>query len=207
TLLYDSQAKKIRYLLFDGQMDDDTDESINSKSGKAKLQERIKAIQDKGCRLEFDSIPSDIFRGNLQMIDSSMPEIVAWMLSNSYLERKKNFKEAIERINEVNPMRFDMQNGHKFYEYKIKSLMTAVALGMLPATPWSGYFEATGGYLVVKENGEVVCFHIYNRNVLEDYLINNTKFDTPDSKRHNMGKIYREGDRYYFDLALQIRFK
>ncbi len=207
TLLNASQATKIRYQLVDGKMNDDTAKSINSKLGKTKLQERMKAIHDKGCRLQFSSIPNDIFRGNLQMIDSSMPEIIAWMLGNSYFEGKKNFKEALERINEVNPMHFDMQNGHKFYEYKIKSLMTAVALGMLPATPWSGYLEATGGYLIVKENGEVVCFHIYNRNVLEDYLINNTKFDTPDSKRYNMGKIYREGDRYYFDLVLQIRFK
>ncbi|MCD8302077.1 MAG: HpaII family restriction endonuclease, partial [Prevotellaceae bacterium] len=52
TLLNASQATKIRYLLVDGQMDDDTAESINSKSGKAKLQERLKALQDKGCRLE-----------------------------------------------------------------------------------------------------------------------------------------------------------
>lgn len=89
---------------------------------------------------------------------------------------------------------------------KIKSLMVATALGMLPSKAWSGRYEATGGYLVVKSDGDVICFHLYDRNLLEDYLFNNTKFETPSKSRYQMGEVYRSGDRYYFNLVLQIRF-
>ena len=89
--------------------------------------------------------------------------------------------------------------------------MICSALGMLPATPWGGKYEATGGYLVVKEDGDIVCFHIYDRNLLEDYLFYNTRFETPSSstkKQHNFGKIYKgEDGNLYFNLNLQIRFK
>lgn len=40
---------------------------------------------------------------------------------------------------------------------------------MMPASVWSGIYDATGGYLIVKENGDVLCYHIYNRNAFENY--------------------------------------
>lgn len=84
--------------------------------------------------------------------------------------------------------------------------MVCIALGMLPATRWNGKYEATGGYIVVKSDGDVICFHIYDRNLLEDYLFCNTKFETPKSSRYEMGQIYKRGDKYFFNLILQIRF-
>lgn len=40
-------------------------------------------------------------------------------------------------------------------------------LGMMPSKVWTGELDATGGYLVVKDNGEILCYHIYNRNEFE----------------------------------------
>lgn len=104
-------------------------------------------------------------------------------------------------------MKYKLADGHDYYGYKTKSLLVSSALGMLPSKPWSGRYEANGGYLIVKNDGDVICFHLYDRNLLEDYLLYNTKFETPKSGRHNMGYVYREGDKYYFNLVLQIRFK
>ena len=64
----------------------------------------------------------------------------------------------------------------------------------------------TGGYLIVKENGDVLCYHIYNRNEFENYLFNNTKLDTASSSRHDFGTIYEQNEELYFKLNLQIRF-
>jgi hypothetical protein len=77
----------------------------------------------------------------------------------------------------------------------------------MPASVWSGIYDATGGYLIVKENGDVLCYHIYNRNSFENYLYKNTKFETASSTRHDFGKIYESDSRLYFKLNLQIRFK
>ena len=83
---------------------------------------------------------------------------------------------------------------------------TDVALGMMPSKVWTGKYDATGGYLVIKDNGDVLCYHIYNRNEFENYLLNNTKLDTASSTRHDFGKIYESNGKLYFKLNLQIRF-
>jgi type II restriction enzyme len=107
----------------------------------------------------------------------------------------------------MNPLHFDNQHSHAFYEYKIKRFLTDVALGMMPSKVWTGQYDATGGYLIVKENGDVLCYHIYNRNQFEDYLFENTKLETASSTRHEFGSIYRaEEGALNFKLNLQIRF-
>tara|TARA_R110000868_G_C10909038_1_gene764824 strand:+ start:626 stop:865 length:240 start_codon:yes stop_codon:yes gene_type:complete len=77
---------------------------------------------------------------------------------------------------------------------------------MMPSKVWTGQYDSTGRYLIVKENGDVLCYHIYNKNEFEDYLFNNTKLDTASSSRHDFGMIYKENGKLYFKLNLQIRF-
>jgi type II restriction enzyme len=77
---------------------------------------------------------------------------------------------------------------------------------MMPSKVWSGEYDATGGYLVVKNDGEILCYHIYNKNEFENYLINNTKLETASSTRHGFGTVYEENDSLFFNLNLQIRF-
>jgi hypothetical protein len=59
----------------------------------------------------------------------------------------------------------------------------------------------------VKENGDVLCYHIYNRNQFEDYLFANTKLETASSTRHDFAKMYEVDGKFYFKMNLQIRFK
>jgi type II restriction enzyme len=77
---------------------------------------------------------------------------------------------------------------------------------MMPSKVWGGIYDATGGYLVVKENGEILCYHIYNRNQFEDYLFENTKLETASSTRHDFGILYEENGTINIKLNLQIRF-
>lgn len=78
---------------------------------------------------------------------------------------------------------------------------------MTPAKEWKGRYDANGGYLVVRNDGEIVCYHFYNRNDVEDYLYNNTRFERGSRTRHHYGKLYRENDgKVYIKLNLQIRF-
>lgn len=78
-------------------------------------------------------------------------------------------------------------------------------LGMMPSKVWDGQMNATGGYQVVKEDGDMLCYTIYNRNDFENYLFENTRLDTSISTRHGYGKIYEEDGQFYFNLKLQIR--
>ncbi len=207
SLLNASRATSFIYELEGSNIDDNAMNEINSIEGGRKIQNRVKAISDKKVKLKFTSMPNSTFENNLRMIDSNLPEIIAWMLTDCYINRDMDIKKAVERIREANPMQFNLTEGHDLYGYKIKSLMVCTALGMVPATRWDGKYDATGGYIVVKSDGDIVCFHIYDRNLLEDYLFCNTKFDTPDPERHDMGKVYKVDGRYYFNLVLQIRFR
>ena len=129
-------------------------------------------------------------------------EIVFDFYSSEY----SHLTDLVKKSSVKNPLKFDVENEHKFYEYKIKRFLTDVALGMMPSKVWTGKYDATGGYLVIKDNGDVLCYHIFNRNEFENYLLNNTKLDTASSTRHDFGKINESNGQLYFKLNLQIRF-
>jgi HpaII restriction endonuclease len=105
-----------------------------------------------------------------------------------------------------NPVNYDLSHSHSYYKIKIKRLLSEISLGMMPSKVWDGIYEATGGYIIVKEDGEVLCYHIYNKNEFEEYLYKHTKFDTASSNRHGFGVIYKENNNFFFKLNLQIRF-
>ncbi|GAA3629938.1 HpaII family restriction endonuclease [Flavivirga jejuensis] len=187
-------------------------ERINSmmvKRGKkesADLKGRLKSICLNNRELKFYKTERQIFSNNLVLIDSRLPEILSEIVYEFYSSKKSSVVYLVENINFKNPLNFDVSNEHKFYEYKIKRFLTDIALGMMPSKVWAGQYDATGGYLIVKENGDVLCYHIYNRNEFENYLFNNTKLDTASSNRHGFGSIYEENGEFYFKLNLQIRF-
>lgn len=207
TLLNASSATTFVYKVSGSSMNDSLAAQINAITGNRKIQDRVNSIYKNDCTLEFHSIESPTFQNNLCLIDSCLPKIISWMMADSYKNRDMNIRRATDRITQANPRRYDLTQGHDFYGYKVKSLMVASALGMLPAKTWNGHFDATGGYIIVKADGDLICFHIYDRNLLEDYLFLNTKFETPASRYPHLGEIYKDaGGQYLFNLNLQIRF-
>ena len=181
--------------------------SINEISSRCKIKDRIEAIRSYGGHLKYITTENDIFKNNLILIDSLLPNILAEMLKSYFTSNMSTIQHLANNVKAVNPLKYDNQFLHTFYEYKIKKFLTDVALGMTPSKVWSGIYDTTGGYLVVKINGEILCYHIYNRNQFEDYLFVNTRLETASSTRHDFGKIYKENDKFYFKLNLQIRFK
>lgn len=180
--------------------------TINEINSKSKIKDRLAAIKKLGGKFEFTTLEQDVFKNNLVLIDSLLPSILAETLKTFFTTNLNTTKDLTENINNINPLNYDNKFAHTFYEYKIKRFLTDVALGMTPSKVWTGVYDATGGFLVVKENGDVLCYHIYNRNQFEEYLYNNTKLDTGSSTRHEFGKIYQEESAFYFKLNLQIRF-
>ncbi len=180
---------------------------INEIETRSKIKDRISAINQKGGRLTFLTLEQTIFKNNLVLIDSLLPDILSEIIRIFFSSNKSTLEELTADINDVNPLNYDTSNEHTFYNYKIKRFLTDVALGMTPSKVWTGIYDATGGYLIVKENGDVLCYHVYNRNQFEDYLFANTKLDTASSTRHGFGKIYEENGQFLFKLNLQIRFK
>ena len=193
-------------------LSDDEMNEVNSlfiKRGKKLLRDvkgRTKLILQKGANLSFIKVEKPVFSNNLMLIDSLLPEILSEIVVSYYSGKSSLLSELVNNIERINPLRFDITNNHEFYRYKIKRFLTDTALGMLPSKVWNGKYDATGGYLVVKEDGNILCYHLYNRNEFENYLINNTKLETPSSSRHGFGELHKENNKMVFKLNLQIRF-
>ncbi|PKH50221.1 HpaII family restriction endonuclease [Tenacibaculum sp. Bg11-29] len=179
---------------------------INSIDSRSKIIDRINFVLNSNGQFNFVKTERQIFSNNLILIDSKLPEILSQIIYEFYSSSKSSVTDLTHRTADKNPLFFDVSNEHKFYEYKVKRFLTDVALGMMPSKVWTGQYDATGGYLVVKEDGDILCYHIYNKNEFENYLFNNTKLDTASSSRHDFGSIYEENGELYFKLNLQIRF-
>ena len=180
---------------------------VNEIDTRSKIKDRIEKITELGGKLEFQKTESSVFGNNLVLIDSALPKIIAESLHLFFTSTFSTIVELTNQISAKNPLDYNLETNHPFYSYKIKRFLTDIALGMMPSKVWTGELDATGGYLVVKENGEILCYHIYNRNEFEDYLFTNTKLETASSTRHEFGKIYEENGQLCFKLNLQIRFK
>ena len=156
--------------------------------------------------MKYTSMESPVFRNNLTMVDSCLPEILGHIILQYYRGEARSLADLTECVTRDNPMRYDMSCGNNYYEYKIKRLITDAVLGLMPASVWDGIYQANGGYLVVKEDGDVLCYHYYDKNIFESYLFHNLTLETPSSTRHRFGKIYKSDNKLLFKLNLQIRF-
>ena len=180
--------------------------NTSSKEDGFSVRDKSKHIYETGGHPEFVGMDSEVFRGNLRKIDSNFPEIIAEILKRFYCGDGSRISDLVDRISEDAEFcaRLDLKKDD--FMFKVKRFLSDVALGMMPKKEWDGYAKAHGGYVIVKENGEVVCYHIYNRDQFEDYLYNNTKLDTPSTTRHKFGEIYEENGEKRIKYNLQIRF-
>ena len=176
--------------------------AINTIDTRDKIIERINKIHEQAT-LAYYKMKNSNFACNLMLIDTHMDSIIAGLLLDSYLNNAQDCRTLIARLEAENPLKYPRKG---MYEYKFKKFLCAVALGMMPSKVWDGHDEANGGYIIVKDDGDVVAYHIYNRDAFEAYLINNTKFDRGSTGKHDFATIYKENGRMYINLNLQIRF-
>lgn len=179
-------------------------EEINLINTPKKIKDRMNAINEFGGEITFVGMEHQGFKRNLIMVDSNMPQIIGNMLLYYYKEDIKACNDLIRIIGERDPLEY---GDTLMYEYKFKKFLCACALGMKPAKRWDGMDEANGGYIIVKANGEILAYHIYNRNFFEKYLLDNTIFERASTSRHSYMNIYKENEELYIKLNLQIRFK
>lgn len=206
TLLNASHATNFIYEITGPGIDKVDINKVNNVLDEPKITSRINFLFSKGLNIEFADIQSKNLKLNLQLIDSNLPEILSYLLLYRYTESKSLLRDLLKIIEEKNPLNFDTEFNHPFYEYKIKNFLTDSALGMTPGRTWTGQYDATGGIIIVKEDGELVCYHIYNRNEFQEYLVNNTRLEQAGTTRYEFGELYEEGDRKLIKLNLQVRF-
>ena len=204
TLINPGENTHIAFVI-DGCNDDIMNE-VNTINTRRKIIDRVNKLSEYGCTFKLpEHLQSSQFEQNLQFIDTIMPEFIMYMLLYSYQYSIRNTNQVIDKMKELNPLNFVNKN---MYTYKFKKLLCAWALGLTPErTDWDGSEDANGGYITVKSDGSVVCYHLYNRTEFEQYLFEYTYFDKPSTTKYNYFKVYKENDTYKIKMSLQVRFK
>lgn len=183
---------------------DEQMEKINALNNpKSKIVDRMKQIFSLG-EVKYSKALNEKFANNLMLIDSRMEEIIAQVLICYYRDNISDCREIINKLEEENPLKFPKKG---FYEFKFKKFLCSVALGMMPSKEWDGQDEANGGYIIVSSDGDVLAYHIYNRDYFEKYLLDNTKLERGSTSKHGFASLYKEDAKIYFNLNLQVRFK
>ena len=208
TLLNASGATNFVYRIKGCTFSDKEIECINAIDSRTKIIDRIAAIERKGGKLVFDKVDNDTFRRNLDMIDLGLGATIAQLLLEQFNIGARMFDELTDALAQSNPLGFDKADAVEVYTFKLKKLLTSAALGMMPSKKWSGKYDANGGYLVVKKDGEILCYHFYDQNRFEDFLFKNAYLERGKTRRHGYASLYRDEDsNVYFKLNLQIRLK
>lgn len=160
----------------------------------------LEKLYSAGYKLEFENIANPVFHTNLTLLDLQFPKLLAGVLLSSYLTGLNSFSEVIHQkhppddVNSRQPI------------FKFKEFLGAVAMGLRPSIEWDGDTTKFKGILVVKQNGEIVFYYLYNRKNFEEYLFQNVSFERASTSRHNYGFIYTESGVDKIKLNLQIRF-
>lgn len=181
---------------------------VNKITGVRKLRRRVNTVILKGGEINFDKMLNPIFEKNLRKIDSFLPEIIGELLKAFFTSKGNRISDLTQHIIDQKCLKGPILENFDFddIKFKLKQLLLNAALGMVPATDWDGVIKADGGYVIVRSDGEVVCYHVYNISDLSEYLFNNTKLDTPSSGRHPFAVFFTENGKDKYDYPLQIRF-
>lgn len=94
------------------------------------------------------------------MLDLGMARIIAECMDKYYSGQGSEVSVATQKVAQDDPLHINSPEGQPMYAYKIKQFLLAFALGMTVSSPWDGCFNANGGYIVVKKDGDVIgCIH------------------------------------------------
>jgi type II restriction enzyme len=197
TLVNASRATNFIYEIFDEKMG--IPKNIPNLHDK-NVKDNISLLIESGFNIVFSKIESPVFQNNLSLIDSSLPSYISKILL-SYYSRGAN-----SLVNLVNLNFPESKAENKQPRHKVKEFLSVMALGMMPNTEWNGILTSLGGFLLVKKDGDVLCYYLYNLDDFQEYLLDNTKLDTPSTTRYGIGKVYEENGRYFIKLNLQVRF-
>lgn len=199
----------------------------NGIKAVGKISHRIQELIRQGCTLSYEGIQSDNFYQNLRTIDGDLPQVLAYALLYKYTYQLKNWEEIIAVLNESNPLGYRINAKSPVYEFKIKRFLQDSAMGMTAESPWSGFYDANGGQIIVKRDGDIVCYHVYELNRYLQYLFNETNIEQPSTgedggnpghirinpktgkpaKPFLFGWLYEQDGNLFLKINFQVRFK
>ena len=177
------------------------------------IRERIQLLKNAGCDIEYSNMSVNSAKRNLILSGGNeMPLIVANMLKAYYFEGEgqasnSSIDYALNYVVQNNSAGYEFDDIESMYRRKVGTLLYDMFTGMRLAKTWDGRSSVNGGYIVAKDDGDIVAYHSCMADEFKDFLIHQLGFESPSASRHQYMSIYKENDKYYLKLNLQVRFK
>lgn len=178
---------------------------ISDKKGRGWAKCRAYLEKNK-MKLQSAEPQSSIYANNLLLVRESMSRMLAWCIEDRLIHSYSHFevKETVERMAASNPL--NIANPQIYYEKAVKDFLMAGFTGMTAGIAWDGKEQVSGGYIVVMEDGDVLCYHSADREAFRDYLYRNTRFEYVSTSKYGWGYIYENEGKYFLPLNISVRF-
>ncbi len=165
-----------------------------------------KYLADHAISMEFARTQNPIYNDNLFLVRESMPKIMAWCVKDRLIDSAGHFEvmETTERMIAANPL--GVPGANVYYEKAIKDFLMAGFTGMTAGKVWDGKEQVNGGYIVVPDDGDVICYHSNDRESFRDYLYRNTHFEYVSADKYAWSRIIKIDGVYYLPLNISVRF-
>ena len=173
-------------------------DAINQIDSRAKIKDRISKIVEHGGHFVFHHCENKTYESNLRKTDSLMPELLAAALLSFF---KKETSNALNSFPDV--ANFKKLTADEIH-CRLRDFIKYTVFGIFPNQLWDGNLSANGA-LMVLQDGDVLFYHTNHEKTLKEFFYQNCFFDTPSSKRHRFGSLYKENNKLFFKLNLQLR--
>ena len=115
-------------------------------------------------------------------------------------------KEADAKKKELADAKNDAEQIVFMTEKAIKDFLMAGFTGMTAGKEWDGKEQVNGGYIVVMDDGDVLCYHSNDRESFRDYLYKNTHFEYVSADKYVWSRILKIDNEFYLPLNVSVRF-
>ena len=205
-----------------GNMNDEIMDRFNSlykevvRKGAVRLDvatsERMNYLKSCGINVKFVQTAKQTAGQNLVRCGGlETPLIVAEMLKYYYYDKcgaDTSVEESVRYLADKDFVGYGFCDLYDTYHLKVANLLYAMFTGLRFSKPWNGKSDVSGGYIVVKRDGDVVACHSCIVDEFKDFLLDKLRFEAPSCSRHNYMSVYKKADgNYYIKFALQFRFK
>ena len=156
--------------------------------------------------MEFDRTQYPTYGNNLFLVRESMAKILAWCVYDRLVVSSTSYgvMETVERMAEANPL--GVPSPAIYYEKALKDFLMAGFTGITAGNMWDGKEQVNGGYIVVMDDGDVICYHSSDRETFRDYLYRNTYFEYVSADKYSWKNNKKIDGEYFLPLNISVRF-
>lgn len=176
---------------------------------------RIETIKEMGLGLRFayagavrptpdgniELTKDRTFQRNLMMVEYCMPQILADMTMEVYLNGVTDPRELVEILDRADRLKAEPSKEYPFYRKKVQDMLIAMATSMTASEVWNGVETFEKGQVI---GGDGEFYDIRNRDELGEFLLESMKFDRPSNMKYYSTGILEDGEKYCMSLNVQI---